>query len=113
MGRGRTQPFHHVPLVRTLPAPIEAVSSFFIFSPAVAAESSEKNSNHKIIGGPAKLLNHVTPVKPEGRDVLNPLGTFPAACREFVIPAEAGIRAPGSRRDLGGENPPPGDARSR
>ena len=91
MGRGGTQPFHHVPPVRTLPAPIEAVSSFFIFSLAVAAENSEKNSNRKIIGGLAKLPNHATPVKPGVRDVLNPLGRFPAACREFVIPAEAGI----------------------
>ena len=30
-----------------------------------------------------------------------------------VIPAKAGIRAPGSRRDLRGESPLPGDARSR
>ena len=29
-----------------------------------------------------------------------------------VIPAKAGIRAPGSRRNLGGESPPPGDVRS-
>jgi hypothetical protein len=28
----------------------------------------------------------------------------------FVIPAEAGIRAPGSRRNLRGESPLPGDA---
>jgi hypothetical protein len=28
-----------------------------------------------------------------------------------VTPAKAGVRAPGSRRDLGGDSPPPGDAR--
>jgi hypothetical protein len=33
--------------------------------------------------------------------------------RQGVMPATAGIRAPGSRRDPGGESPPPGDARSR
>jgi hypothetical protein len=37
-------------------------------------------------------------------------GRKPLAWR---IPAEAGIRAPGSRRDLRGESPLPGDARSR
>jgi hypothetical protein len=31
----------------------------------------------------------------------------------IVIPVKAGIRAPGSRRDQGGESPPSGDARSR
>ena len=30
----------------------------------------------------------------------------------LIIPAKVGIRTPGSRRDLGGESPPPGDARS-
>ena len=32
--------------------------------------------------------------------------------KPFVIPEESGIRAPGSRRNQGGESPPPGDARS-
>ena len=32
---------------------------------------------------------------------------------KYWIPAKAGMSAPGSRRDLGGESPPPGNAHSR
>lgn len=38
------------------------------------------------------------------------MGLFILKTSFGIIGAKAGIRAPGSRRNLGGENPPPGEA---
>ena len=61
-----------------------------------------------------KTVSNLRAILPR-RDLERNLPDFTGLNRVLpsVMPAQAGIRAPGSRRDQGGESPPPGDARSR